>query len=130
MSAAFEMHCQQINERTPLVSEVEWLSDDHLRQGESAQSGPEQVADCLAPSSPTEWIERTSEAGQLVREFGSGALRATGSRLARVATRISNAASEAGLLNAFQPASTMACTRSRIEPTGSSTSSIASRRRS
>ena len=40
MSATFEVDCEQINERTPLVSEVEWLSDDHLRQGESAQSGP------------------------------------------------------------------------------------------
>ena len=70
MSAAFEMHCQQINERSPLVSEVEWFSDDHLRQGETTQSGPKQVADCLAPSSPTERIESTTEAGQLVREVG------------------------------------------------------------
>ncbi len=69
MSATFEMHCEQINERTPLVSEVEWLSHDHLRQGESAQSGPKQVADCLAPSSPTEWIESAPKTGQLVREF-------------------------------------------------------------
>src|ERR1017187_2010713 len=70
MSAAFEMHCQQINERSPLVSEVEWFSDAHLRQGESAQSGPKQIADCFAPMSPTEWIERTSEAGELLREAG------------------------------------------------------------
>ena len=52
------------------MREVEWFSDDHLRQGETAQSGPEQVADRLAPSSPTERIESTSEAGQLVREVG------------------------------------------------------------
>ena len=64
------MHRQQINERAPLVREVEWFSDDHLRQGETAQSGPKQVADCLASSSPTEGIESTSEAGQLVREVG------------------------------------------------------------
>ena len=115
MSAAFEVDCQQINERTPLVSEVEWLSDDHLRQGESAQSGPKQVADCLAPSSPTERIESAPETGQLVREIGQ-VLFEPRFAAGRVATRISNAASEAGLLNAFQPASTMACTRSRVEP--------------
>jgi hypothetical protein len=64
------MRCQQFNERAPLVREVEWFSDDHLRQGETAQSGPKQVADCLAPSSLTERIESTSEAGQLVSEVG------------------------------------------------------------
>lgn len=64
------MHCQQINERAPLVREVDWFSDDHLRQGESAQCSPKQVADCLAPSSSTKRIESTSEAGQLVREVG------------------------------------------------------------
>jgi hypothetical protein len=64
------MRRQQINERATLVGEVEWLSDDHLRQGETAQSGPQQVADCLASSSPPERIESASEAGQLVRQIG------------------------------------------------------------
>ncbi|MGA2473919.1 MAG: hypothetical protein ABSG39_10550 [Acidimicrobiales bacterium] len=68
--AAIEMRCQQINERATLVREFEWFTDDHLRQGEPAQRGPEEVADRLASPSSTERIKRTSEAGQLVRQVG------------------------------------------------------------
>jgi hypothetical protein len=83
MSIPFEMNSQQINECTTLVCKVQWLPDDHLGQGEPAQSGPEQVADGLAPSSPTERIKSTPEAGQLVPEIGQVLVKpwsATGSR--------------------------------------------------
>jgi hypothetical protein len=69
MSTAIEMHGQQIYERTTLLREVKGLPDDHLCQGEPAQGGPEQVADCLAPPSPTQGIESTSEAGQLLPDL-------------------------------------------------------------
>jgi hypothetical protein len=64
------MNGQQINEGTPLVSKVQWLPDDHLCQSEPAQSGPEQIANCLAPSSSTERIQSTAETGQLISEIG------------------------------------------------------------
>jgi hypothetical protein len=70
MSTAFEMNGQQINEGAPLVREVQRLPDYHLGQGQPAQSGPEQVADGLAPSSSTERIQSTPEAGQLGPEIG------------------------------------------------------------